>query len=256
MTTPRVRIGISSCLMHKDPQRPIFKGKALQYTEEKMAMALWRAGAMPVGLLDLKSDNAALEQMANMDGLLLQGGADVAPESYGESPLQPAWGGDRERDEHEIRLIEAARNLGKPVLGICRGIQMLNVALGGSLYQDIGTQVKDALIHRDWNRYEDLEHEVRLETGSWASEIYEAKQLLVNTVHHQAIKDLAPGLRATAWAPDGVIEAVEWTREEGPWMAGIQWHPEWLDGSSEGGKHRSRGDTVFEAFSRVCADRR
>lgn len=255
MTTPRPRIGVSSCLMHADPQRPIFKGKALQYTEEKMAMAVWRAGGMPVQLLDLKSEEAAREHIEGVDGLLLQGGADVAPESYGESPLQPAWRGDRERDVHEIRLVEAARELGKPVLGICRGIQVLNVALGGSLYQDIGTQVDSALVHRDWHRYEEIEHEVRLEPGSWVAEIYGSEQLLVNTVHHQAIKTLAPGLRVTARAPDGIVEAAEWTRHEGPWMAGIQWHPEWLDGSPGGGPHRARGDTVFEAFARVCLDR-
>lgn len=256
MTTPRVRIGVSSCLMHKDPQRPIFKGKALQYTEEKMVLALWRAGVMPVGLLDLKSESAAFEQLASVDGLLLQGGADVAPQSYGETPMQPGWEGDRERDVHEMRLVEAARDLGKPVLGICRGIQLLNVALGGTLYQDIELQAEGSLVHRDWHRYEQLEHEVRLEADSWLAGVYETDTLLVNTVHHQAIKQLAPGLRATAWAPDGIIEAAEWTREAGPWMAGVQWHPEWLDGSSEGGTHRARGERVFEAFARICLERR
>ncbi len=256
MPSDRLRIGLSSCILHKDPERPIFKGKALQYTEEKMAMAIWRAGALPIGLLDLKDDASAHQQLEGVDGLLLQGGADVAPVSYGEGPLRPNWNGDRERDLHEIRLVEAARALDKPILGICRGIQLLNVALGGSLYQDIEAQVPQALVHRDWHRYEDIEHTVRVEPDSWVARAYGSTELLVNTVHHQAVKALAPGLRATAWAPDEVVEAAEWIRDDGRWMVGIQWHPEWLDASPEGGPHRARGDTIFEAFVAVCRERR
>jgi putative glutamine amidotransferase len=241
--------------MHADPQRPIFKGKALHYTEEKMALSLWRAGAMPVGLLDLKDTQSALEQMAGVDALLLQGGADVAPESYGESPLRENWAGDRARDLHEIRLLEAARDQQKPVLGICRGIQLFNAALGGTLYQDISTQVEDALVHRDWHRYEDIEHEVRLEPHSWVGRAYASERLLVNTVHHQAVKDLAPGFRPTAWAPDGIIEAAE-RIDDDEWVVGIQWHPEWLDGSEQGGPHRAPGAPLFEAFVQAVLARR
>lgn len=241
--------------MHADPQRAIFKGKALHYTEEKMAMSLWRGGAMPIGLLDLKDDGSAREQMETVDGLLLQGGADVAPESYGEDPLRENWGGDRERDLHELRLFEAARELGKPILGICRGIQVLNVALGGTLYQDINTQVEGTLVHRDWHRYEDIEHTVRIQPDTWLHGLYGREEILVNTVHHQAVKDLAPNVTATAWAPDEIIEAFEWITD-GHWIAGIQWHPEWLDGTQQGGPHRSSGAPVFEAFAEVCRARR
>ena len=241
--------------MHADPQRAIFKGKALHYTEEKMAMSLWRGGAMPIGLLDLKDDDSAHEQMQTVDGLLLQGGADVAPGSYGEDPLRENWGGDRERDLHELRLVAAARELGKPILGICRGIQVLNVALGGTLYQDINTQVEGTLVHRDWHRYEDIEHTVRIDSTSWLHGLYGSDEILVNTVHHQAVKDLAPNVTPTAWAPDEIIEAFEWIDDD-HWMAGIQWHPEWLDGSQQGGPHRSSGAPIFEAFTRVCRARR
>ena len=252
----RPRIAVSACLMHEDPQRKIFKGKALQYTEQKMATALWRAGALPIPLLDLR-DRAALEALlGECEGLVLHGGADVAPGSYGEQPLRPEWGGDAIRDRYELDAIAVALELGKPVLGICRGHQVVNVALGGSLYQDITTQIEGSLVHREWERYELLEHAVRLEPGSWVADRFEAgTTLLTNTVHHQAIKQLAPGLRATAWAPDGIIEAVEWIDDE-RWVAGVQWHPEWLDGSAEGGgERRSSGSPIFAGFAQVCRER-
>ncbi|MFV8748916.1 gamma-glutamyl-gamma-aminobutyrate hydrolase family protein [Nannocystaceae bacterium ST9] len=252
----RPRIAVSACLMHEDPQRAIFKGKALQYTEQKMAHALWRAGAVPIPLLDLR-DRAALEAvLADCQGLVLQGGADVAPGAYGEQPLRPEWSGDAIRDRFEIDAIAVALELGKPVLGICRGHQVLNVALGGSLYQDIATQVEASLLHREWERYEQLEHEVRLAPDSWVAAVFEgASSLLTNTVHHQAIKQLAPELRATAWAPDGIVEAVE--RIDGDrWAVGVQWHPEWLDGSPEGGgSQRSAGAPIFTSFAAVCRER-
>jgi putative glutamine amidotransferase len=255
MTPDTIRVGLGSCLLHRDPQRAIFKGKTLQYVEEKTALALSRAGALPIGLLDLKDDATARAHVALVDGLVLQGGADVAPASYGAVPLRPEWIGDRERDEHEMRLVEAALAAGKPILGLCRGIQLLNVALGGTLIQDIGTQVTDALVHRDWHRYEELEHEVKLAEGSWIAGVYGASTLLVNTVHHQAVERLAPGLRATAWAPDGIVEAAELIDAE-RWIVGLQWHPEWLDGSAEGGPHRSDGRPVFDAFMQACRARR
>jgi putative glutamine amidotransferase len=177
------------------------------------------------------------------------------PGNYGEAPLRPEWSGDAIRDRFEIDAIHVALELGKPVLGICRGHQVVNVALGGSLHQDISTLVEGSLVHRDWERYEIIEHAVRLEPGSWVAQVYaDAPELLTNTVHHQAIKQLATPLRATAWAPDGIIEAVEQIDEQ-RWIAGVQWHPEWLDGSSEGGSHRTPGLPIFERFAGVCGER-
>ena len=261
----RPRVALSSCIIHEDPQRALFKGKALQFTEQKMAHAVWRGGALPVPLLDLK-DRRALEQaLASCDGLLLQGGADVAPGSYGEHPLRPEWTGDAVRDRFELEAVEIAVGLGKPVLGICRGHQVLNVALGGTLYQDINAQVEDSLVHRDWHRYEIIEHGVRLAPDSWIARIFAehirtdqpsgAPSLLTNTIHHQAIKQVADALTATAWAPDGIVEAVEDIRDD-RWLVGVQWHPEWLDGSEEGGPHRTPGNPLFQQFAAVCRQRR
>jgi putative glutamine amidotransferase len=250
-----LRIGISANFMPRDPERPLYKNKALQYFEEKMALALHRAGALPVGLFDLEDEAGAESVIADVHGLILSGGADISPKSYGEEPRDPAWAGDLERDLYERRLTRAAMARKIPVLGVCRGIHLLNVALGGTLFQDIASQVPNTLVHRDWHCYEVIEHEVKLAEESWIRSVYQSEEILVNTVHHQGIKDPAPDLVPTAWAPDGMVEALECTDQD-RWLVGIQWHPEWLDGSPEGGPHRSRGDTVFEAFTEVCSRRR
>lgn len=261
----RPKIALTSCIIHEDLERKLFKGKALQYTEQKMADAVWRGGGLPFQLLDLREREALVEGLVNADGLLLQGGADVAPISYGEAPIKPEWSGDAVRDRFEIAAIEVAIELGKPILGICRGIQIMNVALGGSLVQDITHQVDGTLVHRDWHRYEILEHGVSLEPESWLARVFAehvqpdpdtgAPTLLTNTVHHQAIKDLAPPLSISARAPDGVIEAVEQITDD-RWLVGVQWHPEWLDGSPGGGPHRTPGDPLFKSFVDLCRVRR
>lgn len=245
--------------MHADPQRPVFKGMTLQYLEERMALALHRAGAIPVGLPDLKDSAAAGELLSRVDGLLLAGGADCSPQSYGEEPLRPEWSGDPIRDAYELQLVRHARERGLPILGVCRGIQLLNVALGGTLYQDIVTQRPDALVHRDWHRYDALGHALRLEPESWISRIYgDATSLQINSIHHQGLKVLAPPLRATAWAPDDVIEAVE-LRGGSEWIMGVQWHPEWLEARSDdpstGAGGRASGDVIFGAFVQECRTR-
>jgi putative glutamine amidotransferase len=248
----RPHIGVSSNLLHADPERPLYRGKVLHYVEEKLVHAVQRAGAIPVPVAAL--DSSGLEDLLSLvDGIVLSGGADVSPTSYGESPLDPRWAGDAVRDDFEIRLLRGAMARGLPVLGVCRGVQLLNAGLGGTLYQDLNTQLPESLVHRDWHRYDELEHEVRLSAGSWAARCHGATELLVNSVHHQGIKDLAPGLEATAWAPDGVIEAVQ-GRDPRQFVVGVQWHPEWLDGSS-GSPRRIHGAPLFAAFAEACRER-
>ncbi len=243
--------------MHEDPQRALFKGKALHYSEKKMALAVWRGGGLPLQIMDLDDRGALEAAIAECEGVLFQGGADLAPETYGEQPLDPKWRGDAVRDRFEREALEIALAMGKPVLGICRGHQLINAALGGTLYQDIETQCEGALVHRDWARYEVLEHAVRLEADSWlAREVWPELdgELLTNTVHHQSVKALAPGLRTVGWAPDGIVEAFEEITPE-RWIVGVQWHPEWLDGSEVGGPHRTPGGPLFECFVEVCRER-
>lgn len=254
-------IGVSSNFIHADPMRPLFKGMTLQFFEERMALSVYRAGGIPLGLPDLKDVEGAVGVLGPIDGLLLAGGADIGPGSYGEEPLRPEWSGDPTRDAYELRLVQEARRLGIPVFGVCRGIQLLNVALGGTLYQDIVTQREEALTHRDWQVYDELGHPIRVEADSWVGRVYGgATELDVNSVHHQGLQRLAPPLRATAWAPDGVIEAVE-MKEMSEWIAGVQWHPEWLEASGEGDVRtsaagRASGDALFAAFVEECRRRR
>jgi putative glutamine amidotransferase len=147
--------------------------------------------------------------VADLDGLILEGGSDVSPKSYGEEPLRPEWGGDFIRDQYEIALLKEFKKAGKPVLGVCRGAQLINVAFGGTLYQDIETQIPAALVHRNWDIYDQLFHEIDLVPGSGLARMSKQLRVKVNSVHHQAIKDLGRGLVVEARSSlDRVAEAI------------------------------------------------
>lgn len=222
----RPRIAISACVFHEDRARPVFHGKALYYVERSMAELVASRGSLAY-VVPPRDGHDYADYAADFDGLVLTGGVDVAPGSYGSDPERPEWGGDAVRDAYELALLRAALAANKPVLAICRGHQVLNVALGGTLHQDIGTHVPGALVHRDADRYEHNEHEIHIE-GALAT-ILGTTRGLVNSVHHQAIKDLAPGLVVEARSVvDGVIEAV--CAPDRPWVRGVQWHPEFRYG--------------------------
>jgi putative glutamine amidotransferase len=160
-----------------------------------------------------------------LDGLVLQGGADVSPMSYGEEPLKPEWAGDRLRDVYEIELVHEFIEAGKPVLGVCRGAQLINVAFGGTLYQDIGTQIPGSSEHVN-DAYEKHHHPIRFAAGSSLKMLYPGvEQPSVTSIHHQSIKTVGRGLRVEAFSePDGVVEAI---RGEGKgYVLAVQWHPE------------------------------
>ena len=237
MTSSPLMVGVSACFFHADPTRALFKGKTLLYLEQSMGEYLMREGAIPVMLPPASVRFEVRELLESLDGLLLQGGTDVAPHSYGEEPLRPEWAGDIVRDRYETELIKVAMDMNRPVLGICRGHQILNVALGGTLYQDIETQLTGSLVHRDWEVYDELAHHVTFEPGSKISTIYGGiEEGRINSIHHQSIKDVAPGLRVEARSTeDAVVEAV-WLPPEGaesgdsPYVLGVQWHPEFISG--------------------------
>jgi putative glutamine amidotransferase len=207
--------------------------KTIHYLEQSVAHWLLHGGAIAVmvpavsaGSVVLRSPLKLDHYAAALDGLVLQGGNDVAPQSYGEAPLDAAWHGDRARDLYEMELIRAFVAAGKPVFGICRGLQLLNVTFGGTLLQDIATQRPDALAHREPDRYEQHHHAVEFVPGSQLASLFPGRtSAITNSIHHQGIKDLAPGLVVEARCPvDGMIEAVRW---QGPsYVAGVQWHPE------------------------------
>lgn len=211
--------------------------KTLHYLEQSVAHWVLSGHAMAVmipavtkGSIVQRSDLALDDYAQALDGLVLQGGNDVAPAFYGEEPLQPEWGGDAVRDRYEVELIEAFIAAGKPVFGVCRGFQLLNVMHGGSLWQDVATQLPGARSHRELGRYEHHLHEIVLTPGTRLAGLYpERTRMLVNSIHHQGVKELAPGFIVEArCAEDGLIEALRRTGP-GPYVAGVQWHPEFHD---------------------------
>jgi putative glutamine amidotransferase len=168
-----------------------------------------------------------LDLYSRVAGILFTGGGDVSLK-YFDGAVHPRIGGvDEARDATEISLMRAAVNDGKPVLGICRGAQVMNVALGGTLYTHIQDQLKGALDHAypgDLRRV--LVHPVNVDETSRSAEIFGETLLNVNSLHHQGLKDIAPGLRATGYSPDGLVEVVE--IPDHPYAVSVQWHPEWL----------------------------
>lgn len=232
-----LKIGLSACFFHADPKRAIFKGKTLIYLEQSMAHWLLRAGvyaymipSVPEGVAAGRTPSLG-ELAGEMDALVLQGGSDVSPKSYGEEPLRPEWAGDYVRDCYEIALLREFMSQGKPVLGICRGAQLLNVAFGGTLWQDITTQVPGALVHRDWEIYDRNFHSIRIEEGTGLGRLYPGlRTARVNSIHHQGLKDLGKGLVVEARSEkDAIIEAMRLARPGAPYVLGVQWHPEFQD---------------------------
>jgi len=249
-TCTRPRIGISACFFHADPQRPIFTGKTLQYVEQSIVHWVQSAGALAVVIPSpegsTKRGDVTLRDYAELlDGLVLSGGSDMWPGSYGESPLKPEWSGDRIRDEYEIALLRAFIDAGKPVLGVCRGLQVLNVAFGGTLYQDIATQKPGSREHRVAALYDQNFHQIEFVAGTKLAGLYHGTtRATVNSVHHQGIRDLAPGFIVEAVAvDDGIIEAMR--RPDPPYVAAVQWHPEFHDWTSP---DVLNGDPILEDF--------
>ncbi|HEY4186592.1 MAG TPA: gamma-glutamyl-gamma-aminobutyrate hydrolase family protein [Polyangia bacterium] len=224
-----VRIGVSACIMHADPTRALFKGKTLLYAEESMLQWLMAEGVLPI-LLPRASGALWAKDLVEglaIDGLILQGGVDMAPESYGETPVRPEWSGDRARDVYEIELISLCLAADKPVLGICRGAQVLNVARGGTLWQDVATQFPQGKVHRDWDVYDRHTHDIEIESGSRLEGWYGARAGRINSIHHQGLRGLGRDLVVEARSvPDGLVEAISLTG--GAFAYGVQWHPEFL----------------------------
>lgn len=220
-----IKIGISSCFMYPNPQRIVFGPKSLSYIENDMARYVVTQDVLPVMIPDVKEPyfTSILQQL---DGFVLQGGSDLAPESYGESPIGK-WKGDSYRDWYEIKIIDFAIRKSRPLLGVCRGFQLMNVYFGGTLYQDISTQLPGALMHRSAEKYDQLNHKISFDKNTLLHTIYDdIADPIVNTVHHQAIKKLGANLQVYARSEDGLIESFGYTKEPEGKVFGVQWHPE------------------------------
>ncbi|MGH9578799.1 MAG: gamma-glutamyl-gamma-aminobutyrate hydrolase family protein, partial [Terriglobales bacterium] len=254
-----LRIGLSARLLYPDPKRIFLPTKTVQYLEQSAANWVMSGGvlAFMIPEMSLASPHlpkgvAVKDFVDVLDGLLLQGGADVAPETYGETPLNPAWSGDRIRDRYEIELFEEFVRQGKPVFGICRGCQMINVALGGTLYQDLATQLPESGEHRNEAKYEHNFHDMRVLPETWLSTLYPNVTLTrINTIHHQAVKTLGEGLVVEAKSePDAVVDALRW--EGHSFVVGVQWHPEFMDPSDAA---LLDGKPLLDAFLAACEKR-
>ncbi len=191
---------------------------------ESYIQSILKAGGAPV-MIPVINDGATLRAIvANLDGLVMTGGADVNPLWYNEEPRQQLQTVDPIRDQFDLKLIKLASDRNMPILGICRGEQLINVAFGGTLYQDIPSQVKGYIKHVQAITEEAPSHSVNITPGSQLETITGKSKLMTNSFHHQAVKEVAPGFRVAAMAKDSVIEAIEaWPNRP---ILGVQWHPE------------------------------
>jgi putative glutamine amidotransferase len=210
--------------------------------------ALADAGGAPIAIpLDLPED-ALRAIFVRLDGLCLAGGDDVDPEFYSEERHPRLGRIDPARDATELTLARWALVAGLPILGICRGIQLLNVAAGGNLYQDVAAQVPGALRH-DYHlvdsAWERPTQSVRLAEGSRLAQVFDSCELRTNTFHHQAVRQTAPGFTPVAWAEDGIVEGIE--AQEQPFALAVQWHPEGMYDTD------ARSRRLFTAFIEASA---
>jgi putative glutamine amidotransferase len=227
-------IGIATQTLAAMPgERPHCWVMGRSYIEE-----LRKVGAIPWIIPLVPHDNDTLQQIfERLDGVFITGGVDVDPRHYGESKLPLCGETDPDRDAVEIGLLRHALSRDLPILAVCRGIQILNVTCGGTLYQDVTTQVPTAIKHdyfptpeKPSRKY--LAHDIAVKPNSRLGRILRDEVVPVNSMHHQAIKDLAPNLKPTAHAADGIIEAVE--SNDDRYLIAVQWHPEELTESHAG----------------------
>ncbi|CEK18953.1 gamma-glutamyl-gamma-aminobutyrate hydrolase family protein [Chthonomonas calidirosea] len=207
--------------------------------------AIEEAGGIPIVLpsLSLPSPETWMGYLDAIDGLLLTGGADIDPTFYGQPRHEKLGEVQPVRDATEIPLVQKAIERDLPIFGICRGIQTLNVALGGTLYQDLPSEFPSEIHHRQTDlgyRRSDFSHSITIEPDSRLAAIVGCTEMPVNSLHHQAVRDVAPGLRVVARAPDGVIEGLESDRHH--FILAVQFHPE------ETAVHDPRSKRLFEAF--------
>jgi putative glutamine amidotransferase len=202
------------------------------YVNSAYVHAIQQAGGVPV-LLPPQLSAASLARLAReLRGLLLTGGGDVDPALYGQAPHPTLYDVAPARDTLESSALHLALGEGRPVLAVCRGVQVLNVALGGNLYQDVATEPGTQIAHSQKEPRDQPTHKVKIAPGSRLAETLGADELEVNSMHHQVIHRVGRGLTAVAWAPDQLVEGVEGD-DPGRFLLGVQWHPEELVGHSD-----------------------
>lgn len=225
-----IRIGLSARIFHPEQGAKGLKAKTLQVLEQSVAQWVMARGVLVLMVPSVVQDGALMRSNIRLrdyaeylDGLILQGGADVSPLAYGEEPLKPEWNGDPVRDAYELELLHEFMEAGKPVLGICRGMQLINVALGGSLYQDLPSQLPKIVAHE--GDYDHNIHKINFaEDGQLIRWFGGQSGGLVVSIHHQGINRFGRDIVVEATAEDQIVEAIRWKGRS--FVFGVQWHPE------------------------------
>lgn len=233
-----LKIGISARIFHPEEGAKGLSSKTLQYLEESIAQWVMSRDVMVFMIPTVNTNshvhpsNIRLRDYAkHLDGLVLQGGADISPQSYAQAVTRPEWDGDRVRDMYELELLHEFVEAGKPVLGICRGCQLINVAFGGTLHQDIATDLPEAIDHVN-DLYDRHSHTLVFPKDSTLGAMLDTTSPVVNSIHHQAVKDLGRDIAVEAVsAQDNVIEAIRY--RAAPFVVGLQWHPEFHQGDAK-----------------------
>lgn len=235
-------IGIPCHCYYQEDAEQSLHGNRRNYVQ-----AVEYAGGLPV-LIPILSDLSELDHLLPfLNGILFSGGMDIQPYHYGEQPQPLLRAVDPQLDTFEMALVHWALQRDMPVLGICRGMQLINVALGGTLYQDLAAQHPGSLQH---NRSDlprrDLAHSMSIDRGSLMMDILQARQLAVNSFHHQAVKEPGEGVRISGWAEDGVVELLEVARRR--FVMGVQCHPEDMY------RDVAAFTRLFQAFVHICSE--
>ena len=218
------------------------------YTPTSYPKAVIAAGGTPL-FFNFTRDDEMIEQYAALvDGVVFSGGDDVNPATYGEEQIWACGDIVPLRDDFEIKLLKVLieKYPDKPILGICRGAQVINVAMGGTLYQDLRSQVEGSIRHQQQQSSHYASHKATVTEGSKLQGIYGSNEIMVNSFHHQAVKTIGEGLVVTAKASDGVVEAYE--KPDHPYFIGVQWHPE----RQVEGPHHPEHKPLFQSFVDAC----
>lgn len=222
------------------------KNSTIEYVEEEMIESVKKAGGLPVFLSNF-SENEQINDLAlKLDGLILTGGGDVDPTSFEEEPHKNLKYVSPERDLFEFAITNIFLKMNKPILGICRGSQIINIVLGGNIYQDIGTQFESEVLQHDQKapKYHASQY-ANLKEDTLLYSILKQKSIKINSYHHQAVKKLGKNIKETATATDNVIEGIESQNHD--FVLGVQWHPEYLYENDNNSKK------IFQSFVSACA---
>ena len=232
-------IGMTSSIVNHNQIRSV-------NLHQKFTESVKKAGGIPL-IIPTGTEEMAEEYALICDGIILTNGEDVDPNSFNQEPDLHLGQTNGRRDQLEIALVKYVKQKKKPILGICRGNTMLNVALGGTLIQDIPSHNRHAINHNQQAARPEPTHSIQIKEDSWLYKILQTPTYRVNSMHHQGINELGPGLKEAAVAPDGFIEAIEGVSES-PIMWGVQWHPE------EMASEDSTMQLLFHAFINECAN--